>query len=213
MIDDIDELQSDIALMNEFSSNAAQQLEVAIDKNCLSYWSAGAHAANKGTTAGVISGNVNLGAAGAGTGVVITAGESGNAVDFLMSCNQILDEQNIPQENRWVTLPSWYIQRLKTSSLRRADVTGDSTGQIRSGLAGMVDKFMVIRTNNLPWDNTNKNSTIMFGTKDALTFAMQLTKTDTLQIQNSFGTYVRGLAVFGREVVQPTALGVAIVHP
>ena len=41
---------------------------------------------------------------------------------------------------------------------------------------------------------------------------MQLTKTDTLQIQDSFGTYVRGLAVYGKAVVQPTALGVGIVH-
>ena len=76
----------------------------------------------------------------------------------------------------------------------------------------MIDKFMVLRNNNLPWDNANKNSSILFGTKEAITFAMQLTKTDTLQIQDSFGTYVRGLAVYGKAVVQPPALGVGIVH-
>lgn len=91
-------------------------------------------------------------------------------------------------------------------------MTGDSSGVIRSGVVGMIDKFMVLRNNNLPWDGTNKNSSILFGTKEALTFAMQLTKTDTLQIQNSFGTYVRGLAVYGKAVVQPSALGVGIVH-
>ena len=211
-VDDIDELQSDIPLMREFSAAAAKQLEVTIDADCLSTWSAGAATYNKGATAGEISKNINLGTAGAGNGVAITGGESGNAVDFIMSCNQVLDEQNIPSEGRWIVLPSWYITMLKTGVLRRADVTGDGTGVIRSGVVGMIDKFMVIRNNNLPWDGTNKNSSILFGTKEALTFAMQLTKTDTLQIQDQFGQYIRGLAVYGKTVVQPTALGVGIVH-
>ena len=211
-LDDIDELQSDIGLMKEFSAAAARDLENAIDIDCLSTWAAGASTDNVGDTAGAKTGSIDLGTSGPGTGVAITGGESGNAVDFIMSCNQVLDEQNIPSEGRWIVLPSWFITMLKTGVLRRADVTGDSSGVIRSGVVGMIDKFMVLRNNNLPWDNTNKNSSILFGTKEAITFAMQLTKTDTLQIQDSFGTYVRGLAVYGKKVVQPTALGVGIVH-
>jgi len=211
-IDDIDELQTDLPLMNEFSMNAAKQLEVVIDTDCLAVWAAGAASENKGATAGKITGGVNLGIAGATGGVGIVGGESGNAVEHIMDCNQVLDEQNIPSEGRWIVLPSWYITKLKTGALRRADVTGDSTGVIRTGVVGMIDKFMVIRSNNLPWDNTNKKSTVIFGTKEALTFAMQLTKNESLRIQNSFGEYVRGLAVYGKQVVQPTALGVSIVE-
>ena len=91
-------------------------------------------------------------------------------------------------------------------------MTGDSTGVVRSGVVGMIDKFLVIRSNNLPWDAVNKNATIMFGNKEACTFAMQLTKNESLRIQDSFGEYVRGLAVYGKQVVQPKALGVGIVH-
>ncbi len=91
-------------------------------------------------------------------------------------------------------------------------MTGDSTSVLRSGVVGMIDKFLVIRSNNLPWDNTNKNSTVLFGNKEACTFAMQLTKNESLRIQNSFGEYVRGLAVYGKAVAQPKALGVGIVH-
>lgn len=91
-------------------------------------------------------------------------------------------------------------------------MTGDSQAVLRSGVVGMIDKFMVIRSNNLPWDATNKNSTVLFGNKEACTFAMQLTKNETIRIQNSFGNYVRGLAVYGKGVVQPKALGVGIVH-
>lgn len=211
-IDDIDELQSDMPLMNEFTQAAAQQLEVTIDTDVLSVWSAGAAAANKGTTAGALTGMINLGTAGAGTGVAISGGESGTALNFILDANQTLDEQNIPDTGRFIVLPSWYISKLKSGVLRRADVTGDSTSVLRSGVVGMIDKFLVIRSNNLPWDATNKNSTVLFGNKEACTFAMQLTKNESLRIQNSFGEYVRGLAVYGKQVVQPTALGVGIVH-
>lgn len=212
MIDDIDELESDLALMNEFSAAAARDLEVAIDTDCLSVFAAGAAAANKGTTAGALSGGINLGTAGSGTGVSITSGESGTALDFILQCGQVLDEQNIPDEGRWIILPSWYTTRLKTGVLRRVEITGDSTSVARTGVLGTIDKFTVIRSNNLPWDNTNKNSSVLFGTKEALTFAMQLTKNETIRIPDSFGEYVRGLAVYGKGVVQPNALGVAIVH-
>ena len=92
-IDDIDELQSDIQLMNEFSSAAASQLEVTIDQDVLSVWSAGADTANKGTTAGAISGMINLGTAGAGTGVAISGGEAGTALNFILDAGQTLDEE------------------------------------------------------------------------------------------------------------------------
>lgn len=121
-IDDVDELQSDLALMKEFSASASKDLENAIDADCLSVWSAGADAANAGASAGAISGNIALGTSGAGNGVAVTGGESGNAADFIMTCNQVLDEQNVSSDNRWIVLPSWYITMLKTGVLRRADV-------------------------------------------------------------------------------------------
>ena len=93
LLDDIDELQSDIGLMKEFSAAAARDLENAIDVDCLSTWAAGASADNVGDTAGVQTGSIVLGTSGAGNGVAITGGESGNAVDFIMSCNQVLDEE------------------------------------------------------------------------------------------------------------------------
>lgn len=120
--------------------------------------------------------------------------------------------QNIPDAGRYIVLPSWYIQKLKSGVLRRADLTGDSTSVLRNGVVGQIDKFLVLRSNNLPWENTFKNSTVLFGTKEACTFAMQMTKNETLRIQNSFGNYIRGLAVYGKSVVQPKALGVGIVR-
>jgi hypothetical protein len=52
---------------------------------------------------------------------------------------------------------------------------------------------------------------IVAGTKDAISFATQFTKTETLRNQNDFGDLVRSLQVYGRKVIKPEALAVGIV--
>jgi hypothetical protein len=54
---------------------------------------------------------------------------------------------------------------------------------------------------------------IYFGTSAALTFASQLTKVETLKVESTFGTVMRGLQVFGHQIVKPEALGQIIAVP
>lgn len=188
--------------MNKFSADAGERLKIAIDTDCLAYIQGKADAANRGTTAGALSGNINLGVDG--TPLVIT---KTNATDIIVDINTVLDEANIPSENRYVILPAWFCALLKKSDLKQADITGDATGVIRSGVIGMVDRTKVIHSNLLPKGATTTDGFYCYaGTKEAMTFATQLTKTETLRIQDSFGDYMRGLAVYGREVVQPTSM-------
>lgn len=221
-IDDIDEVQTDLNLMNIFANDAAERMAIEIDKDVLKFLSVGTTAtdgstsdvvaANKGATAGAISGNINLGDYTVGLPVPRSLNSTDNDADNILSaivdCAQVLDEQSIGQENRWIVLPAWACALLKKGDLRRADITGDGTGVIRSGLIGMVDNFKIYRSNNIFEDATNAgNFYIPFGTNEGLTFASQLVKTESLRIQNSFGEYMRGLNVYGRSVPQPTAVG------
>lgn len=210
-IDDIDEAMTDLKLMDNFASDAAERMKETIDADVLAYLYNQADSNNAGTTAGVISNDINLGTTGT-TGENAIQLTSTNLVDYLVDMNTVLDEQNIPSENRWVVLPAWACGLLKKGELRRADVTGDSTGMIRTGLIGMVDRFKIYQSNNVYKVTETSTDTfyIHFGTKEAATFASQLVKTETLRIQQSFGTYFRGLNVFGRSVVQPKALGTLI---
>jgi len=204
-IDDIDKLETDINLMNTFTKDAGERLKIAIDAEVLTYIATAANASNIGATAGAISGDVNMGASGAP--VVLTVN---NIIDKIVDANQILDEQNIPDEGRWIVLPAWVCSLLKKGDLKRADFTGDSKGVIRTGLIGSIDRFMIYKSNNL-YSVTDGSATpfyMPFGTKEALTFASQLTKTESLRIPDSFGEYFRGLQVYGRKVVQDVALGV-----
>lgn len=204
-IDDIDKLESDIALMNTFSKDAGERLKIAIDSDVLTYISTEAAATNIGSSAGAISGDVNMGASG--VPVVLTVA---NIIDKIVEANQILDEADQPDDGRFIVLPAWACAMLKKGDLKRADITGDSTGLIRTGLIGMIDRFKVYKSNNLysVTDGSASPFYMPFGTKEATTFASQLTKTESLRIPDSFGEYFRGLQVYGRKVVQPTALGI-----
>lgn len=197
---------SHLNLEGSFAKSAAASMKVAVDKNCLAHWSTQANADNMGSTAGAISGNIDLGVTG--TPRLISAT---NVMHFIHQCNQVLDEQNAPEQGRWITLPAWMVTLLKDSDIKDASITGDSKGTIRTGILGMIDGFLLHRSNNLPWNSSQSESTIIFGTNEACTFAAQLTEVTDGQLENDYGRYFRGLTVFGRGVVMDKLLGNAIV--
>ena len=44
-----------------------------------------------------------------------------------------------------------------------------------------------------------------------LTFASQMTKVETLRSESTFGTLMRGLQVWGFQVINPTIVGYAVI--
>jgi hypothetical protein len=52
---------------------------------------------------------------------------------------------------------------------------------------------------------------VYFGHSLGITFASQMTKVETLRSESTFGTLMRGLQVWGFQVVNPTLVGVAVV--
>ncbi len=215
-MDHIDMGQTDLPLINEFSSNAAEQLKIAVDAEVLTYFCDPtlADADNVGATAGAISSSFNMGTDtnGGGRTVNSTDGDADNIVNVIVEMNAVLDENNIPAANRWCVLPAAMCALLKQGDLRRADLTGDATGVIRTGLIGMVDGMKIYKSNQLPSGTLETEAKLIpFGTTEALTFAGQITKTETGQLENTFGKYWRGLFVYGRAVVQPKAFGIAVL--
>ena len=207
--DDIDKVQSDISLLDMYATDSANRLRIAVDTDVLDAMGDGAHASNKGTAAGAISSSIDLGDNSTPETTNAIAVTSANAITKIVECNQCLDEQNINNEGRFIVIPSWYAALLKLGDLKRADITGDSSGVIRNGKIGMVDNTMVYVNNNLN-SNTDGNSNtgfeIIAGTKEATSFAMQISKSDNVPIPDSFGEYVRTLWVYGRKVLRPEAL-------
>lgn len=200
VLDDVDAVQTDIKLMDVFTNDATTQMKISIDADVMDGVKAGAAAANKGATAGVISGNLNL-----GTDAAPRAVTKDNILDLFLDAGQVLDEQNVPEDGRWLVIPSWMAAMVKRSDLKQAYLTGDSVSPLRNGKLGMIDRFMVYVSNNLP-KTADNDSYLMAGTRDAITFASQMTNVETLRAQTTFGNIVRGLNVYGYNVTKPEAL-------
>ncbi len=221
ILDDVMEIQSDLNVLSMWSDDAAQQLKITVDTDVLKGIVGGCAAANRGIAAGVITGNVNLGVKGTPLSVVSKNPGSGDVelLDVLMRMGQVLDEQNIPEVGRWVVMPSWAGRMIKQSELRQAYLSGDSVSMLRNGRLGMVDRFTIYISNLLPNNSTDSadfNSgewPIFAGSSHSLTFASQISKVETLRSELTFGQILRGLQVFGYQVVDGKALSQAIVTP
>lgn len=218
VVDDVDDVQSDLKLMDIFTNDAAQQMKIAIDSEVLAGVKNTAAATNQGATAGVLSENINLGdgnATGGLTGAKLT---KDNVIEKIVAMGQVLDEQNVPEVGRWMVIPAWLAALIKTSDLKDASISGDSQSPLRNGRLGMVDRFTLYVSNLLPTATgaareagdagagTVKGTYVYAGTNDAITFASQVTKVESLRSQTTFGNLVRGLNVYGYKVIKPEAL-------
>jgi hypothetical protein len=228
-VNDVLAYQSDMNLMNMFTEDAAKQLKIQIENEVFfnNFVTEGPAAANEGGTAGAISAAYNL-----GTDVTpIDQATPENVLKAILRMSTVLDEQNVPEDGRWLVLTPFDRHLLMQSTLAQAYFTGDNSSVIRSGKIGSIDRFDVYVSNLLPRGAAGKalvagltdpatggavssakaRRVMVAGTKAAGSFAMTVNKTEPLRNQTDFGDIVRGLAVYGRKVVKPEALVVAQV--
>jgi len=223
ILDDVMEIQSDINLMGIWSDDAAQQMKIVVDRDVLLGILGQANAANMGATAGAISGNINLGITGTPLGVVPNMAVPPVATDVtilqaILRMGLVLDEQNIPEQGRWIVMPAWASAMIKESELRQAYLTGDSVTPLRNGRLGMIDRFTVYVSNLLPKGAITgppalaAGEWVMYaGHAHGLTFASQMSKVETMRSERTFGTILRGLQVYGYKVLDGIALSQAII--
>jgi len=216
LLDDVMKTQSDLELLGMWADDAAEQMKIKIDTDVLLYVKDLADTKNKGTTAGKISSGINLGATSSPLGAVaVTASNKVTVTDIILRMGQALDEQNIPETGRWVVVPSWFGTLIKQSELRQVYLSGDGVSMLRNGRLGMIDRFTIYVSNLLPSGTSaslQAGEFILYaGHSHGLTFASQVSTVETLRSERTFGTLLRGLQVYGRKVVDGTALVQSIV--
>lgn len=205
-VDDIDKYQSDVDLLDDWGEDGTLQMQITVDTEFLGAVYSDAASANSGNSAGALSGDIDMGSSS--TPKVLT---KNNVVDFLVDVNTVLDENNIPEQYRYIVLPAWACGLIKKSELKDASVTADGSSILRTGYLGMVDRVSIYSSNLL-----NKSSgkyDVIFGHISAITFASQFIKVEYIdQLQETFGSAIRGLNVYGYEVVKSQALGHAVIQ-
>lgn len=208
--DDIDKTQTDIKLMDLWSKDASEKMKIQIDTRVLTDILPGISALNKGTTAGRISGNINLGTTGSPLTVTKDGASSSTAVlDLLVDMGTVLDEANVPEAGRFVVIPAKMAGLIKKSDLKDASLTGDAQSVLRNGRLGMIDRFEIYVSHNL--NNASGKFSLVAGHKMGFTFATQMTKMETIRPESTFGDIIRGLQVYGYQVVKPEALLQSVV--
>lgn len=184
-VDDILKEQADIDFMNEAANDAAQNMKIAIEQDVFANVAAGSSLTDINATPSNIT--------------------SSNVLGFILEAGQTLDENNIPEDGRFMIINPAVATLLKQSELRQAYLTGDNVSPLRNGFIGMVDRFKMYVSNNL---STSAGVTSgLFGHPKAIAYASQMTNTETVRLESSFGDGVRGLAVYGYKVILPTAIG------
>lgn len=167
-----------------------------------------------------------------GTGDGLSKLSAKGILDFIIDAGLVLDEQRVPETGRWIVLPGWAAAMIKRSAFQQAYLTGDAVSIARNGRLGMIDRFTVYVSNLLPTGTVAATNTagaasgatagmattlaqgeyaVYFGHNLGLTFASQMTKMETLRSESTFGTLMRGLQIWGFQVVNPTLIGYAVI--
>lgn len=228
-VNDVIEYQAKPALMDMFSNDAGMQMKVKVDSTCLFNLTLNAAygtpaPGNTGATAGINSAAYNL-----GTNTAPVALTGANVLQILTSFSGVLDEQNIPEDSRWLIIDPLTRNLLMQSNLAQAQFMGDDKSMVRNGRIGTIDRFTVYVSNNLPRGaanavmksgdgtesigatHTTARRLLIAGHKAAFTFASQITKTEQVRNPYDFGDYIRSLNIFGFKATKPEAFTFAYV--
>ena len=208
IVDDIETSMSHVNFKEVAASSAAYALRDAFDAGVIATMFAGVtasspdHLLGGDTTAsaatGVLSGTDALGLQHAGT----------DPLDILARMARLLDDQNVPEEGRWVVAPPSFYEELSQSDskLLSVDYNGGQ-GSIRNGLvsSGKLRGFSMYKSNNIAAP-TNADGKILAGHMSACCTAQTITSTEVIRDPASFGDICRGLHVYGAKVLRPEAL-------
>lgn len=108
----------------------------------------------------------------------------------------------------WVVInPTIESYLLQSSEFISAYNVADTT--LREGSIGRIAGMDVLVSTNLT--SANDLYYVLAGTNDAITFASQLAKIESLRDKDTFSDLVRGLYLYGAKTVQPKALAKMIV--
>ena len=201
-VDDLEKRFSHVNWQQVASDNAAYQLKDAFDVNVITAAVAGIGSNTYGTVAAPID-------TGHATGEV-------DPLDVLARLARLLDDANVPEENRWVVAkPEFYEELAKTSSKLLSVDYNQGNGGLRNGLvaSGELRGFKMYKSSNVPTPSGSGSPThqILAGHMSAVSCAQSLSTVESIRDNDSFKDIVRGLLVWGRKVLRPEALALAII--
>jgi len=208
IVDDIETSMSHVNFKEVASSSAAYALRDAFDEGVMAKMQAGLASSAPDHILGADSATKFAAGVYDGAGSIdLGVGET-DPLDVLARMARLLDDENVPEEGRWVVASPDFYEQLSQSSSKLLSVDFNAgQGSIRNGLvsSGKLRGFSMYKSNNVP-ATSNATGFLMAGHISAVATAQTITSTEVLRDPDSFGDIVRGLHVYGAKVLRPEAL-------
>ena len=209
-VDDIEKSMSHVNWKEAASSSAAYALKDAFDEGVIAELFSGVSSSSPDHVIGSDSSTADATMTHA-TNSVDLLGSDGtgvDALDLMARMARLLDDQNVPEEGRWfVAGPQFYEELSKSSSKLLSVDYNAGQGSLRNGLvsSGKLRGFNMYKTNNIA-STSNATGKVLAGHISAAATAQAITQTEVLRDPDSFGDIVRGLHVYGADVLRSEAL-------
>ena len=185
-VDDVDNAQSTPKVMGQAMVEAAYAVADEIDQ----------HIAGLYTNAGIE--------------LTATTGTTTNALSWVADAAEALNEANAPTSGRFLILPPKMITKLLLTVSGGVDTDAVpkvfDNGMIVNGFVGSIYGFNILMSNNVVQSSAGVYQPL-FLTRQAITYAGQLTKIAPVKREDYFDEGVKGLYVYGSKVVRPAILG------
>jgi hypothetical protein len=191
-IKDVDKAQMNVGLMDGSMKKAAFSMGDTIDS----------YIAGKYLEAGITNAT-NLGSAT--TGLNLYANMMPDLITYMQ---RYLKEANA-HERPWCVAPPWFMQLIGYGMYTYGAKQFDTPGAVNDAPLSGAFPFMgfdFYESNNVSNDGTDYR--IMFGTRDAIGFKMQLEEIEAVRLENYFSDGIKGLSMYGSKVIRPDHLGV-----
>lgn len=141
-----------------------------------------------------------------------TINTAAGAYDALVNWGVVLDNADIPEEDRWAVItPAFHGLLLKDDRFVKAG--DDASMRTRgNGIVGAAAGFEIFKSNNLPdGAGAGAGKAMIAGSRMATTLAEQIVSVEAGRMEKRFADFVKGLHVYGAKVTRPTGLVVADV--
>ena len=210
IVDDIETNMSHVNFKEVATSSAAYALRDSYDAAVIAEMFSGVSSSSPDHVIGSDSATADATMAHA-TNSVDLLGSDGtgvDAIDLMARMARLMDDQNIPEEGRWFVAPPSFYEELAQSGSKLLSVDFNAgQGSIRNGLvsSGKLRGFDMYKSNNVA-STSNATGKVLAGHMSSTATAQTIISTEVLRDPSSFGDIVRGLHVYGANVLRPEAL-------
>ena len=198
-IDDVDKVQVNVPLLDRYTERAGRAMAVKVDSAVAATMVAGA--------------GIDIGTSAAPVDVGNALGDDYTLYELAVEQRRLLDNNVAPEDGRWMVIPP----DLESSALLDPNFVPAGADAQRTGMIGTIAGFDVLKTTAVPTITKTGGATydswaVLFGAGNyATTHANQILHTEAYRIEKQFGDALKGLNVWGTDVIEATTLGCSVV--